>query len=168
MCSLSKSRGQMVKLMILSNYYGRMNMKFAIRKWLSALIDFIIDIAVMGLFYLGARGYVTDGDVGKGNIMLICALLSIVFLTCYVPYKQGQTVGQVIFKVKVINKDDSKRTIMQIFLRECVLKFLFGPLFLVLSAVYFLINNVIVVKDYNVPLPHDALLKTEVIDLSKK
>ena len=67
-------------------------MKFAVRKWLSALIDFIIDIAVMGLFYTGARGYVADGDVGKGNIMLICALLAIVFLTCYVPYKQGQTV----------------------------------------------------------------------------
>ena len=80
-------------------------MKFAVRKWLSALIDFIIDIAVMGLFYTGARGYVADGDVGKGNIMLICALLAIVFLTCYVPYKQGQTVGQAIFKVKVINKD---------------------------------------------------------------
>ncbi|HBZ51836.1 MAG TPA: hypothetical protein DHV77_09640 [Erysipelotrichaceae bacterium] len=142
-------------------------MKFAVRKWLSALIDFIIDIAVMGLFYTGARGYVADGDVGKGNIMLICALLAIVFLTCYVPYKQGQTVGQAIFKVKVINKDDSKRTMMQILLRECIMKFLFGPLFLVLSAGYFLINNVIMLKDYNVPLPHDAILKTEVIDLSK-
>ncbi|HCG97044.1 MAG TPA: hypothetical protein DEV89_03105, partial [Erysipelotrichaceae bacterium] len=70
-------------------------------------------------------------------------------------------------KVKVINKDDSKRTMMQILLRECIMKFLFGPLFLVFSAGYFLINNVIMLKDYNIPLPHDAILKTEVIDLSK-
>ena len=45
------------------------------------------------------------------------------------------------------------------------MKFLFGPLFLVFSAGYFLINNVIMLKDYNIPLPHDAILKTEVIDL---
>lgn len=68
--------------------------------------------------------------------------------------------------VIVVNKNNTKRTYLQNFLRECVLKFALGPVFLLFSIVYFIINNVFLLKDINVEMPYDTLLKTKVLNMA--
>lgn len=141
-------------------------MKFAFKRWLSALIDYVITGGVVSLFYFCANVFFLEGTSWKGELMLISALISILFFTCYIPTVQGQTIGQRLMKVKVVNKNNTKRTYLQNFLRECVLKFALGPVFLLFSIVYFFINNVFLLKDVNVEMPYDTLLKTKVLNMA--
>ena len=97
--------------------------------------------------------------------MLICALIVVLWLTTYIPTKtNGQTLGQKLMKIRVVNKNGKSRSYIQNFLRECVTKVSMAVIFFIFSAVYFMVQA-IMKKTWDVELPHDSIFKTQVIDL---
>lgn len=141
-------------------------MKLLAKKILSYIIDYALIAIFGGLYFFCANVFFLNEETHmQANLMLICALITVLLLTCYIPTKtNGQTVGEKIMKIKVINKNGKDRTYIQSLLRECVVKVSFGPIFIIFSIVYFIIFNVIVNRDLNSELPHDFILKTEMID----
>lgn len=141
-------------------------MKLLAKKILSYIIDYALIAIFGGLYFFCANVFFLNEETHmQANLMLICALITVLLLTCYIPTKtNGQTVGEKIMKIKVINKNGKDRTYIQSLLRECVVKISFGPIFIIFSIVYFIIFNVIVNRDLNSELPHDFILKTEMID----
>lgn len=139
-------------------------MGLMIRRAVAWFIDFLIVGGLVSLFYFCASVFFLDSaTMGQGELMLICALICILFLTVYVPTKSdGQTLGDKAMQLAVRNKDHRPRTYMQSFVRECVLKFAFAPFFLVFSLFYFVVNNLLRARDPEDELLHDYFLKTEV------
>ena len=92
--------------------------------------------------------------------MLVCALITLLLLTSYLPtYLKGQTLGQKLMKIKVVNQNGQARTYVQSFIREGIVKITFAPLFVIFTTIYFIIN-LIVKRDFAIELPHDFILKT--------
>ena len=141
-------------------------MKLLIRKIISFIIDYIITGGLVSIFYFCANVFFLEESTrSQGELMLICALVSILFLPVYIPLKNnGQTLGEKIMKIKIINNNGKDRTWIQCFIRETVIKFTCGIFFAVFTILYFIVNNLIIHRDVNEELPHDFLLKTQVIE----
>lgn len=141
-------------------------MKLLGKKILSYIIDATIITFFSGLYFFCANVFYLDTNTHtQANLMLICALITVLILTSYIPTKtNGQTIGQKIMKIRVINKSKQPRSYLQSFLRECVVKISFGPIFVIFTILYFIIFNLIVNHDLSSELPHDFILKTEVIE----
>lgn len=139
-------------------------MKLLVKRFISFIIDYIVTSGLVSLFYYFAQVfYLNEETVKKGELMLICALASIFIFTIYLPVNNhGQTLGEKAMNIYIRNKNGKERTYFQCFLRECVLKFGFGPIFFIFTSIYFVIYNVVLRKDIYAELPHDALLKTYV------
>lgn len=141
-------------------------MKLLVKKIVSYIIDYALIAIFGGLYFFCANIFFLQQETHmQANLMLVCALITVLLLTCYIPTKMhGQTVGQKIMKIKVINKSGKDRTYIQSLLRECIVKISFGPIFIIFSIVYFILFNVIINHDLSSELPHDFILKTAIIE----
>ncbi len=139
-------------------------MNLFIRKVLAYGIDYLIFIGVTGLYlFCSEVFFLSENTYKEGIIMLLCCLVTVLLLTSYIPTTlKGQTIGMKITKVKVVNKNNKPRTYVQSFLRECVLKMTFAPLFFCFNLFYFIFICLIVKRDINEELPHDFIMKTQI------
>ena len=139
-------------------------MKLLLRKIGSYIIDYAIAGGIVSIFYFCANVFFLKEETRtQGELMLVCALISILFLTIYIPYQtQGQTLGEKIMKIRVYNINGKPISYLQCFIRETVIKFTCGALFVIFTIVYFIVNNIFVCHNINEALPHDFILKTEV------
>ena len=142
-------------------------MKLIFRKILSYVIDYLIFGLFVSLFTFCANVFYLDPDsLDKAIYMLICALIVVVFLTTYLPCKNnGQTIGEKICKIQIVNKNGKPRTYFQCFIRECVVKMSCAPLFVVFTLIYSVVESIMKRKLIEV-MPLDALTKTRVVDLT--
>ena len=92
-------------------------------------------------------------------------LITVLLLTCYVPTRNnGQTIGERLMHLRVVNKNGKPRTWWQSLLRECILKVSCAPLFVLFSVVYYVVYLLIMQRDPKGELAHDLLLKTSVVE----
>lgn len=135
-----------------------------VRKIVSYVIDYLLAF-VFVRFYTFCSSVFWQEETTKNYaiIMVLSALITLMFLTCYIPTKlKGQTLGQKLMKIKVINMNGQERTYVQSFIRECVVKVSFAPLFIVSCVLYFIVT-LVAQKSICDIFPHDMLLKTKVI-----
>lgn len=144
-------------------------MLFMLRKAVSYGLDYIFVMIFVGIFTFCAEIFYLDPTTAsQGVLMLICALIMVLYFTTYVPVKTGgQTFGQKLMKLKVVNKNGTPRTYFQSFIRECVVKVSAAPIFLIFTVCYFGLFA-IAHRSWDVELPLDFILKTEMIDLRQK
>lgn len=140
-------------------------MKFLFKKLMSYVIDYVL-VAGLGAVYAFCASvfYLEPATQGQAGLMLVCALITTLLLTCYVPTKtNGQTVGQRLLHLRVVNKSGRARTYWQSFLRECIVKISFAPLFVPFSVIYYVVYLLILRREPQGELAHDLLLKTDVV-----
>ena len=140
-------------------------MKMAVKKLLSYLIDYLLVVGLNLLYGFCASVFQLEPAThGRAGLMYICALVSTALLTCYVPVKcGGQTVGQKVMRLRVVNKNGTSRTYWQSFLRECIVKIAFAPFFVLFSVVYYVVYLLLMQRDPKGELAHDLVLRTEVV-----
>lgn len=141
-------------------------MKLLIKKLVSYAIDYVLVAGLGGLYaFCASVFYLEPATQDKAVLMLLCALITLLLLTCYVPVKtNGQTVGQKLMRLRVVNKSGKPRTWLQCLLRECILKISFAPFFLLFSVVYYVVYLLLMQRNPKGELAHDLLLKTEVVE----
>ena len=138
-------------------------MKLQVKRLLSLVIDLVVTGGLVSIFYFCANVFYLDpATTTQAELMLICAVITIAMLTVALPVSKGYTVGECIAGIRVENLDGSARTIWQIFMRECVLKFAFGPFLLVLSLIYWLLFG-LVRGDVVIRPLHDEFLHTRTV-----
>lgn len=140
-------------------------MKLLIKKLVSYAIDYVL-VAGLGAIYAFCANvfYLEPATHSQAALMLVCALITTLMLTCYVPTKtNGQTVGQKLMRLRVVNKSGRARTYWQSFLRECIVKTSFAPLFVPFSVIYYVVYLLIMQRNPKGELAHDLLLKTDVV-----
>ena len=144
-------------------------MLFVLRKAVSYAIDYALVMLFVGIFTFCAEIlYLDPATASQGVLMLVCALVMVLYFTTYVPTKtNGQTFGQKIMKLRVVNRSGSPRNFFQSFIRECVVKISAAPIFLIFTICYFGLFA-IAHRSWEVELPLDFILKTEMIDLKQK
>ena len=144
-------------------------MVFMLRKIGSYVIDYALVMIFVGIFTFCAEVFSLDpATMNQALLMLVCALIVVLAFTTYLPTKSnGQTVGQKAMKLKVVNKKGTPRTYFQNFIRECVVKISAAPLFVICTAIYFVLFA-IMHRTWEVELPLDFILKTEMIDVKEK
>lgn len=143
-------------------------MKLMIRKALSYAIDYALTMMFVGIFTFCANVFYMDhATYSQGILMLICALITVLYFTTYVPVKTGgQTYGQKLMKLRVENKSGTPRTYFQSFIRECIVKISAAPIFLIFTACYFGLFA-IAHRSWDVELPLDFILRTKMVDLKQ-
>lgn len=141
-------------------------MLFVFRKTVSYVIDYVIVMTFVGIFTFCAEiFYLNPKTASQGVLMLISALIMVLYFTTYVPTKtNGQTFGQKLMRLRVVNKSGESRNFFQNFIRECVVKISAAPIFLIFTVCYFGLYA-IAHRSCDVELPLDFILKTKVIDL---
>lgn len=141
-------------------------MGFMLRKTAAYAIDYIMVMCFVGIFTFCAEIFYLDpATASQGVLMLICALVMVLYFTTYVPTKtNGQTFGQKLMKIRIVNNSGTPRSFLQSFLRECVVKVSAAPLFLIFTVCYFGLYS-IAHRSWEVELPLDFILKTKIIDL---
>lgn len=138
-------------------------MKLQVKRLLSLVIDLVVTGGLVSIFYFCANVFYLDpATTTQAELMLICAVITIAMLTVALPVSKGYTVGECIAGIRVENLDGSARTIWQFFMRECVLKFAFGPFLLVLSLIYWLLFG-LVRGDVEIRPLHDEFLHTRTV-----
>lgn len=139
-------------------------MKISIRKILSYVIDYSIVMCFVSIFtFCASVFYLEPGTRNKSYLMVICAFITVMYFTTYIPTRtNGQTIGQKIMKIRVVNLSGANRTYFQSFLRECAVKISFAPFFILFTAIYYIVHAM-VQRNASVELPHDFLLKTKVV-----
>lgn len=139
-------------------------MGLQLRRLVSLVIDLVVTGGLVSIFYFCANVFYLDpATTTQAELMLICAVITIGLLTVGLPVSKGFTVGECIAGIRVENLDGSARTVWQIFVRECVLKFAFGPFLLVLSVVYWLIFGMLLHGDPDIRPLHDEFLHTRTV-----
>lgn len=140
-----------------------------LRKAASYAIDYVLTMMFVGIFTFCANiFYMDQATYSQGILMLICALIMVLYFTTYVPVKTGgQTFGQKLMKLKVVNKSGTPRTYFQSFIRECIVKISAAPLFLIFTVCYFGLFA-IAHRSWEVELPLDFILRTQMVDLRQE
>lgn len=142
-------------------------MKLVMKKIISYLIDYLLVMGLATVYLFCANVFsLNPATQNQGVLMLVCALLTTVLLTTYLPTRtNGQTLGQRWMHLRVVNDSGQPRTYVQSFLRECVVKISFAPIFVGITVV-FMVWSLVVKRQ----LPqgrwlHDRLLQTELISV---
>lgn len=141
-------------------------MKKLVRKIVAYGIDYLILSVLISIFVFCASIFALNNETqNQAMLMLVCVLVVFFFCTSYLPTKQeGQTIGQKIMRLRVLNTSGKKRTYVQSFFREGVVKITFAPLFVLVSGGYFVIVNLLMKRDIGAEMPIDILFKTEIVD----
>jgi len=141
-------------------------MLFILRKVASYVIDYALVMIFVTIFGFCAEIFYMDpSTASQGVLMLICALVTVLYFTTYVPTKtNGQTFGQKLMKLRVENINRTPRNFFQSFIRECVVKVSAAPLFLIFTVCYYGLYA-IAHRSWDVELPLDFILKTRVVSL---
>ena len=93
-------------------------MKLYLKRMCAYAVDLLITAVVLNIFLFSYQVFQLDPQMAvKGNYMLLCAVLSILFLFIYIPTKQnGQTIGKMHVSIlRVVNTNGQKRTWFQSF-----------------------------------------------------
>ena len=140
-----------------------------VRRALSWALDFVVSAGLVSVFYFCAGVfYLDEATVPQGNLMLVCAVVTLLLLTVYIPYRSGgQTLGERIFSLRVVNRDGSPRSAVQIFVRECVLKVGFGPFVAAFCVLDYVALGLIYHRDPEPDLILDYFLKTRVVPVGR-
>lgn len=139
-------------------------MNMIVRKAASYGIDYLLLAVLTGLYNFCAGVLSLDkSTVDQGKWMIVCAIITIFLLAVYVPYKtNGQTIGEKLMKLQVINDNGKVRTLWQCFVRESLMKFIMAPFFIVCSIIGYLYQRIRAHSYQQQELFHDLLLKTRV------
>lgn len=142
-------------------------MKLVVRKIVSYLIDYLVVMGLATVYLFCANVfYLNPATQSQGILMLLCALLTTVLLTTYLPTRtNGQTLGQRLMRLRVVNDSGQPRTYMQSFLRECVVKISCAPIFVVTTVVSILLSLTFKKTQAQGRWLHDRLLKTELVSV---
>ena len=109
--------------------------------------------------------YLEQETQSQSYLMVLCAFITVLYFTTYIPTKtNGQTIGQKMMKIRVVNLRGTDRTYLQSFIRECAVKVSFAPFFIIFTVVYYVIHALFQ-HNSDVELPHDFLLKTKVVSV---
>ncbi|WP_171014889.1 RDD family protein [Culicoidibacter larvae] len=141
-------------------------MKKLVREIVAYGVDYLILSVLISIFVFCASIFTISSETqNQAMLMLVCVLVVFFFCTSYIPTKQdGQTIGQKIMRLRVLNVNGKKRTYVQSFFREGIVKITFAPLYVLVSGGYFLIVNLLMKRDITAEMPIDILLKTDVVD----
>lgn len=139
-------------------------MKMNIKRGIAYLLDLLI-VGIINWFYIfSSHVFLIEKDMSKYYFMIICGFIVTIFAFIILPTKKnGKTIGKMIMKLKVVNKDKKPRTYWQNFGREFLLKYVGASVFVPMLIIYKIIDIIIHRKAGN-EWPHDVLLKTEVIE----
>lgn len=135
------------------------------RRALSWFIDWALCAGLVSVFYFCAGVfYLEESTVTQGNLMLVCAVVSVALLTVWLPLQgTGQTLGERACRLQVANRDGRARGALQLFVRECVLKVACGPFLAVFCLLDYAILGLVIHRDPDHELLLDYFLKTRVI-----
>lgn len=139
-----------------------------VRRVASWLIDYALSAGLVSVFYFCAQVfYLDETTMNQGNLMLICAVVTLLFLTVLLPLQAGgQTLGERLLRIRVRNRDGSERTWIQLLARECVLKIACGPFLIVFCALDYGILGLLIHRDPDHELILDAFSKTRVVPVT--
>lgn len=139
-------------------------MKMSVRKILSYAIDYIIVMCFVSIFTFCANVFYLEQETqSQSYLMILCAFITVLYFTTYIPTRtNGQTIGQKIMKIRVVNISGADRTYLQNFIRECAVKVSFAPFFIIFTGIYYIVHALFQ-RNPHVELPHDFLLKTRVV-----
>ncbi|MGL5979169.1 MAG: RDD family protein [Erysipelotrichaceae bacterium] len=139
-------------------------MNMLIKRGTAYVIDVLITLGVTAMYLFFAQNFYYDSATYMyGNFMVICALIAVLILLGYIPAKSnGQTIGKMIMKLRVVNKNGNPRTMWQSLLRECFLKYGFVYIFIPFVVLYTIYESFIS-KKFVIAYGHDMLLKTDVV-----
>lgn len=142
-------------------------MKLVVKKIVSYLIDYLLVMGLATVYLFCANVlYLNPATQSQGVLMLVCALLTTLLLTTYLPTKtNGQTVGQRLMHLRVVNDSGCPRTYVQSFLRECVVKVSCAPIFVAVTVVSMVLSLVGKRTLLQGRWLHDRLLKTELVSV---
>lgn len=142
-------------------------MKMFMKRSIAYGLDLLI-VGGINLFYaFSSKAFMLEKDTSKVLFMGLCALIVTIFAFIYLPTKwNGQTIGDKIMKIRVVNQSGKPRTYFQSFIRELLLKYTCCGIFIPLMLIYKLIDLVIH-RTLKNPWPHDVLLKTDVVEEEK-
>lgn len=138
-------------------------MTFA-KRILAYAIDLTIESVVfMGMLFIVQLLY-TTGDFMEAKAFLFGGLVLCAYLVIYLPtVKNGQTIGKMITRQKVVNENHKPRTYMQNATRELFYKYIFC-LPLILICIIQTLYSLIRFHDLDhANYLHDSLTKTEVV-----
>lgn len=139
-------------------------MKFLFRRLVSYGIDLVVFYCLTGIFTLSMKVFSGDPLMQDKLIyMFVCAVVVSLGLTTYIPTKnKGQTIGQKLMRVQIVNKNGKPRTYLQSFLREGVAKISFAAVFVVFSLVYY-VFQLVMTRNFDNELAIDVLFKTKAV-----
>ncbi|HEX6593837.1 MAG TPA: RDD family protein [Bacillota bacterium] len=112
---------------------------FWMRFW-AYIVDVIIVFSVNGIL-LSPLKYVNDGQPMKAGIWTVAGILGTVILYAYfllMTKWKGQTLGKMIFGLKVVHKDEKSLSWTDLFFREVVGRF-FYRVFGVMKLLYLVV-----------------------------
>lgn len=138
-------------------------MTFA-KRILAYAIDLTIESVVfMGMLFIVQLLY-TTGDFMEAQAFLFSGLVLCAYLVIYLPtVKNGQTIGKMITRQKVVNENHKPRTYVQNATRELFYKYIFC-LPLILICIIQTLYSLIRFHDLDhANYLHDSLTKTEVV-----
>lgn len=137
---------------------------FFVRRMLSWLVDYLVSAGLVSVFYFCAGVFYLDPQTAEqGHLMLACAVVTVLLLTVYLPVRGGgQTLGERLLRVRVVNLRGGDRTYLQCFVRECVIKVALGPCFLVFMLLDYVILGLVVHREPNYACILDYFLRTRV------
>ncbi|MGL5540799.1 MAG: RDD family protein [Erysipelotrichaceae bacterium] len=140
-------------------------MNMLLKRSAAYVIDVVLTLAVTAMYLFFAQNFYYDSATyAQANFMVICAFISVVLLLGYIPTKtNGQTVGKIIMKLRVVNENGKPRGMWQNLVRECFLKYGFIYIFIPFAILYE-IFACFVQKKFVIAYGHDLILKTNVIE----
>ncbi len=135
-----------------------------LRRGAAWLVDYVMPTGLVSFFYLCANVfYLDEATQEQGNMMLLCAVLTLLLITVYVPWKTGRTIGERLFRLETVRRDRCPRSLLQVFVQECVLKVSCGPFVAVFYVLDYVVMGLLLHRDPDHDPTLDYFLKIRVL-----
>lgn len=136
----------------------------ALRRLAAWLVDYVVCAGFVSIFYIFANVfYLEESTREQGNLMLLCAVLTVLLISVYVPWKSGASIGQHLLRLKVVRWDQRPRSLVQLFAQECVLKIACGPFVAAFFVLDYVVFGLIMHRDSDHEPTLDYFLKIHVV-----
>ena len=101
-------------------------MKLLFKKIVSYAIDYLLVAGLGGIYAFCANVFYLNPETqSQATLMLVCAFITVILLTCYIPTKcGGQTIGQKLMRLRVVTKAGKTALTGKVFCGNVWLKFL--------------------------------------------